>query len=124
MATQQKLSDQEVERLWRMVLAIITQRAGLNLNYVLQLKPFVGTERNILMNQANGCKHLAIYLMRTQFDVSLRQLTRVAGIRYQRISQISSSVEDCRDNPDYEIWISEIEDVVKAAHPVNASHAA
>jgi hypothetical protein len=108
-----KHSDADVQRLWRVVLGLLTQRSGLDLHYVLSLQPFVGHQRNVLMNQANGCRHLAIYLLRTLFEVHYRQLELVSGLSRKRVQQVVSFMAESRGEGEYfETWISDIERLV------------
>lgn len=116
MNARQKPSNEQVQKLWRMVLAVASERSGLDLQYVLKLKPFVsGEPRDLLANQANGCKLLSIYLLRTQFNASLPQIAAVAGISHQRVKRVVDYVaRDRDDNPTYEEWIASYERVLNA----------
>lgn len=120
-----KRSADEVRRLWRTVLALLTQRAGLDLDYVLTLQPFVDkADRDLLKNQANGCRHLALYLLRTRYMVTLVQLGHVSGLSHQRVKCIIDYVaRDRDDNPPYEAWITSYERVLETIGEPDAAGA-
>lgn len=110
-----KRTDAEVENLWRMVLAVVCARSGMKLSYVLDLVPYVGrVERNLLVQQANGCRHLAIYLLRTHYQVTLPQLARVAELSHQHIHRIVAHVAKSRDEniKHYDEWLKSYEDTL------------
>lgn len=107
-----KRTDAQVQALWRTVLAVICARSGLKLTYVLDQVPYVGSaKRNLLQTQANGCRHLAIYLLRTAYGVPITQLGRVAELSHQQVHRVITYVARSRDENmrDYDEWLGSYE---------------
>jgi len=101
-----------IERVWRLLVVAEANRAGLDASYVLAIKGTDRRSRDLMWSRANGCRQLASYLAVTRYNFSRSDVARVAGLSVQAVSQICHTIEDNRDDPAFETWISGVENAL------------
>jgi hypothetical protein len=102
-----------VRYIYHMLATLFAERTGVAPAYVLSLKGRdTQRTRSKTWQTANGCRYMAVYLLHTHFCVPYADIEAVTDIQRGHISRIVQTVEDERENPRFQRYLSLIESIL------------
>ena len=102
----------EARAIWRLIVFVEAHRAGLDPEYVFTIQPQHRANADKQWRAANGCRRLATYIAHTMFGLTYSELSEVCGISRAGISQIVHDIEDRREDPKFDGWLSTVQRAV------------
>lgn len=102
----------EARAIWRLIVFCEAYRAGLDPQLVFNLELNRSARATKQWRAANGCRRMATYIAHTMFGITYSELAEICGISRAAVSQIVHDIEDRREDPKFDGWLSDIQRAV------------
>jgi sarcosine oxidase delta subunit len=102
----------EARAIWRLIVFCEAYRAGIDPEYVFKLRNADRRTANKHWRAANGCRRMATYIAHTMFGITYSELAEICGISRAAVSQIVHDIEDRREDPKFDGWLSDVQRAV------------